>query len=557
MLPRVNILQKINVVYEKSKDSNLKPTIFNKVSSELKYVASYLKLESIDAFFFSIFFSHNQEQGNSVNFREVASHFDCSTVKVLEYIDNINRLTEKGYFQKEIRSRNEDVAYADYEFYANKDISKAIIRKKPFPKFKKLILTSVIDFIEKLFLLSEQVDDDKMTINNLLDTSETLIENHLHLSFVENINKLKLDRKEAYLFYYLIWKTLTGNSDTDIEKSIEYVELRPSKRISFLQKFILPKKNKLLRNKLIHIEHQEFINNSRMELSKKSLSMLEEENIKLFFKQEEKKKDGQIRPKDIVKIKLFYNEKEEQQIALFQKALGKVNFKALQKRLREKHLPNGITALFYGFPGTGKTESVLQIAKQTGRAIMKVDISQTKSMWFGESEKIIKKIFTDYYKLKEREKVTPILFFNEADAIISKRQSVNSSNLAKTENTIQNIILEELEIFDGIFIATTNLISNMDSAFDRRFLFKVEFDKPNIEVKAKIWKVKLKRLPIRDCKLLAERFDFSGGQINNIVRKAEMSEVINGTRTSTQDIIRFGKEEQFGKSSAKKIGFSN
>ena len=557
MLPRVNILLKINSIYEKSKDSNLKPSILKKCASELKYVSKYLKLEPIDAYLFSLIFSHNQERGNSVNFRELSDYLDCSTIKVLSYLDNINRLTEKEYFIREISTRRENVAYADYELYANKEISEAIIQNKPFPKLKKKTLASVIDLVEKLYMLSEEVDDDRLNPSELLTKSQVLIANHLHMPFVDKIHKLKLNRKEEYLYYYLIWKTLTGDSDPYIEGSIEYVEKFPSDRIIYLQQFIIPQKNKLLRSKLIKIEHEEFVNHSKMELSNKSLRMLEEENIKLFFKKEEKKKEGQIRPKDIVKIKLFYNKKEEQQIDLFQKALGKANFKALQKRLRERHLHNGITALFYGFPGTGKTESVLQIAKQTSRTIMKVDISQTKSMWFGESEKIIKQIFTDYYKLKEKEKVTPILFFNEADAIISKRQSVNSSNLAKTENTIQNIILEELELFDGIFIATTNLIDNMDSAFERRFLFKVEFDKPSADIKAKIWKTKLKKLANKDALLLSKRFDFSGGQINNIVRKAEMSEVLNGTNTSIDDLIRFGEEELFGKTNNKRIGFSS
>ena len=198
----------------------------------------------------------------------------------------------------------------------------------------------------------------------------------------------------------------------------------------------------------------------------------------------------------------------------------------------------------------------MQIARETGRDIMKVDISQTKSKWFGESEKLIKKIFTSYSELKKASKKTPILLFNEADAIISKRKDSDSSNVAQTENAMQNIILEELENFDGIFIATTNLADNLDTAFERRFLFKVEFHKPEIEVKAKIWKAKLKKFKFSDCVELAEKYNFTGGQINNIVRKCEMAEVIENTKITLKTISNFCDEETISKKWNSKIGFA-
>ena len=141
------------------------------------------------------------------------------------------------------------------------------------------------------------------------------------------------------------------------------------------------------------------------------------------------------------------------------------------------------------------------------REIMKVDISQSKSMWFGESEKIIKRIFTNYRVYLKGCSRTPILFFNEADAIISKRYESGFSSLTQTENAVQNIILEELENFEGIFFATTNFAS-FDPAFERRFLFKIEFQKPDIPVKAKIWQSKLPSLSESECELLARRYDF-------------------------------------------------
>lgn len=99
-------------------------------------------------------------------------------------------------------------------------------------------------------------------------------------------------------------------------------------------------------------------------------------------------------------------------------------------------------------------------------------------MWVGESEKNIKGIFDDYKKEVKQLAKAPILLFNEADAIIGKRQVGAERAVEKMENSIQNIILQEIEQLDGILIATTNLAENMDKAFERRFLYKIQFEKP-------------------------------------------------------------------------------
>ena len=177
-------------------------------------------------------------------------------------------------------------------------------------------------------------------------------------------------------------------------------------------------------------------------------------------------------------------------------------------------------------------------------------------MWFGESEKIIKQVFKDYKSYAKKQKSTPILFFNEADAIISKRKDVANSNVSDTENRIQNILLEEIENFEGILIATTNLADNLDKAFERRFLFKIEFQKPSISTKTQIWQLKMQHLSNEDCAMLASRFDFSGGQIDNIVRKNEINEIIHGSTLDINTLLEYCKEETLSNQNNKTtIGF--
>ena len=119
----------------------------------------------------------------------------------------------------------------------------------------------------------------------------------------------------------------------------------------------------------------------------------------------------------------------------------------------------------------------------------------------------------------------------------------------------KNIILEEIEKLDGILIATTNLTSNMDSAFERRFLYKVEFEKPAIEVKSSIWQSMITGLSTEDASVLASKYDFSGGQIENIARKSVVSKIISGEELSLNSLIAHCDTELIGKSVHRRIGF--
>jgi len=289
-------------------------------------------------------------------------------------------------------------------------------------------------------------------------------------------------------------------------------------------------------------------------LTEKGMEVLLGEDVQMYIEEIDDK--NLITPDNIAVKKLFFSEKLDAQLSLVRNSLKQEKYLALRKRLKQQNLPEGIAILLYGEPGTGKTESVMQIAKETGRAVMHVDISNTKSMWFGESEKIIKQVFADYRRLCERSEMKPILLFNEADAIFSKRKDVSHSNVAQTENAIQNIILEEMENLDGILVATTNLADNFDAAFERRFLFKVRYDKPTVEAKKSIWQSKLEKLTSEDAQVLATQFDLTGGQIDNIVRKVIMNDIVKGETLTLEGLRVLCTEERLNSRKTSKVGFN-
>ena len=233
----------------------------------------------------------------------------------------------------------------------------------------------------------------------------------------------------------------------------------------------------------------------------------------------EEKLSGVIQAESIAAKELYYTAKVGKQVDKLRGFLDQEKYKVLVERMKERYNRCGLTCLMYGGPGTGKTETVYQLARQTGRDVMAIDVPQIKSKWVGDSEKNIKAVFDKYRAIVGRAKVAPILLFNEADAIIGIRKSGADRAVDKMENAIQNIILQEMETLNGIMIATTNLSENLDSAFERRFLYKIEFERPDADVREHIWRTMIPELDENECKTLAEGFDFSGGQIENVARK--------------------------------------
>lgn len=265
---------------------------------------------------------------------------------------------------------------------------------------------------------------------------------------------------------------------------------------------------------------------------------------------------GLLSCKNIVVKDLFYNTEERNQIERIAQIISKDSFDNVKNRLSECGFRCGICCLLYGAPGTGKTETVLQLARSTGRDIFQVNIAGLRDKYVGESEKNIKMVFERYKRLCQGCEHIPILLFNEADAIFGCRFENLSSSVEKMDNAIQNIILQEMETFEGILIATTNLTDNLDSAFDRRFLFKVEFSNPGIEARTEIWHSMLPEMNMEDCSVFAKEFNLSGGQIENVARKCKIEYVATGVHPDNAKIRSFCKEEHLHRRNThRRVGF--
>ncbi len=208
-----------------------------------------------------------------------------------------------------------------------------------------------------------------------------------------------------------------------------------------------------------------------------------------------------------------------------------------------KEKKSGIDAriIFYGAAGTGKTMTAYALAKSLKRQVLAFDCSKILSMYVGESEKNVRKIFDTFYDLSEKTKTEPILLLNEADQFLGARSSGTITGADQMHNQMQNIFLEQIENFRGMLIATTNLLENIDKAFSRRFNYKIEFKRPNQEQRKQLWKLMLPtEAPYEkkfDIKELAS-YDLTGGQINLIVRNTAYKVAVQDEPLfTTQDFI--------------------
>ena len=206
-----------------------------------------------------------------------------------------------------------------------------------------------------------------------------------------------------------------------------------------------------------------------------------------------------------------------------EQALAEVRNQALIFRswgLGERHtLGRGLAFNFAGPPGTGKTICAEAIAHTLGMKLLVVNYAEAESMWIGETPKNIASTF------RTAAAQNAVLFFDEADAIATRRSAGAIMPYDREMNLTVNVLLRELEAFNGIVIFATNLAANFDPAFERRIRTHVLFEMPGVEERARIWNLQIhpKKTPLAadvDFQKLAERYSMSGGDIKNAVIKA-------------------------------------
>ena len=538
----MTLLQAIERVVELSENSKMSKEFIKKAKTEIQLLAKSYGITERQAILFCIC----MEKGPCrVDYNDLANHLDMHKISVLSYASDIDALVRRRLL------RFRDVRDED-EF----DIPTVVIRSLKhnevyqIPERKGLDCAAMFELLELWF---EDLSDGAISAHELCEELQTLYHDNPQVGFVKHLQELNLSPNDQMMTSFFCHKLI--NDDDDDLRFNQIEDLFDNKGDFNAAKAKLRRGEHRLQTKKV-IEHR--CVDGLADVTKYKLTDSAKRTLlaEMSISETEEKLADQLDYSSLAEKQLYFPKDIQRQVDELGSFLQSENYQKIQNRMKEKGFRNGFACLFYGSPGTGKTETVYQLARKTGRNIMVVDVPQLKSMWVGQSEKNVKALFDRYREQVKRSKQTPILLFNEADAIIGKRKNGAENAVDKMENSLQNIILQEMEQLDGIMIATTNLQQNMDKAFERRFLYKIKFDKPTEEARAHIWHSMIPELSELEVHTLASKYDFSGGQIENIARHYAIDTILHGTADNKlKSLILHCDNEKISGKEQRRIGF--
>ena len=538
------LLDAMDKVSIESDDSQLSDEFYLKVAPEIGLLCDSFGITERQAVLFSVSLQRGPYR---VDFSDFASHFDLSRIKVLSLASDIDALVCKRLL------RYRDAKDRD-SFDIPNEVVNALKRNEAYvkPNSTGLDCFELLDEIDHLF---DDLDNNSINPQSLTVSIRELMADNPNIDFVQKFNSLGIKKSDNWLLLMWMCNRVVNHDDNDFRLG-EIEELYPTRgEYSNARAKLRSGENVLMTNNLVeHKVVDGMADNNRMGITDHAKALLLSE---FKINNCEENVSNLIKAESLQAKQLFYNEGMDKQVDEITSLLSPTKYNKIIERMRKKGFRQGFTCLFYGAAGTGKTETVYQLARATGRDIMLVDVPQIKSKWVGDSEKNIKAVFDRYREAIKHSKQAPILLFNEADAIFGVRKNEAQNAVDKMENTVQNIILQEMEQLEGILIATTNLEQNLDSAFERRFLYKLKFERPSSKVRAKIWQSMLAEITKTDALALADQFELSGGQIENVARKFTINDILFGCKKGQvlKVLKDYCKNETLSRNSVARVGF--
>ena len=436
-----------------------------------------------------------------------------------------------------------------------------------------------IDLAQKLNIVKHNFDENSPNANRLR-SKLSLLENRIKERVETTSNTImledffkqhNLEEKEQMVFLALL-KEEYGGSDESIRDMNSLIALVSSDDYEKIKhRSLLEESGNLISNGLIDYDEMltPFGGINRNFYIPESILYKISHPVKKEKRQQKIKLDMLIQDQEIFELiepkktleDVVLNDKTKKTLDLLLKQVDKSVIERLKKwGIKDKKKGIDARIIFYGAAGTGKTITALALAKSLKKQVLSFDCSKILSMYVGESEKNVRKIFDEYKELCTKTKTEPVLLLNEADQFLSNRVSGQISGSDKMHNQMQNIFLEQIERFEGILVATTNLLDSIDKGFSRRFNYKIEFLKPNLEQRTLLWKKLLSsELPLEknfDVKKLAKS-SLTGGQIELVIKNTAYKLAIDEEAIFTVEAFleEIQKEEKGQFDKDKTVGF--
>lgn len=525
----------------------------------MKYIKNFLNAKSLEECEIKEFLSISNEAFLILKFL-LKKYIDGQTALKANYvISNVFHV--------------KDVLKVDYIDYISQLYEKNLISSYEFENINSKLLILNVDIslsLSFLFLVQKgsfSIDEDKISkyqnIEEYIQDYDNIIK--LYIEYDNDVNEITYQSHDSFSHiekYYekLIQEKLKISKTNEIEKLFKKYNFKKLEKIIFF--LVLKAENnpkyykyknftnlqrlteyndsvidavnyhetKFIKSNVFYVERIDFDDDMYIAINKDILNKIFH-TAKTYNKEKVEKIDLKSFVQNQNFFELLHTQENIKDIILpdktkeiLQNIIKRMDIKVYEKLKSWNIIKNkkiAATMLFYGASGTGKTMSALGLAKSLNKKVLNFDCSNILGMYVGDSEKNVRKIFDSYKEVCEKFKNPPILLLNEADQFISQRTSITGNGTEKMYNQMQNIFLEQIERFEGILIATTNFIENIDNAFSRRFDYKIEFNKPNFKERLLIWK---KHLPenfifSEDFSLnKLAKYPLTGGQIKIIVK---------------------------------------
>lgn len=531
MNKRITIASALEIIASGTRDKGLDCETMQKFPRETSYLQRKLHLTKMQCYIVAVMLDN---AGDPVSPDDLADHAEANRIFILGLQNEMDMLVDRGVINVVGGGRHD---IWNMHYMPSESLVQAVSHNHELRPEVMSDLTYE-EMWDRITDLLRACEFDNLSFPLMVEKVKKIMEGCCHLDFCEKIMSLNLN--DADMIMLLIVCNALVSKEDDYVTTFDYNKILPHSSCSMIVKQFKNKTSDLVvKDILENVDNDE----EDFRLTVHGILLLLGEEYVPEDRKEPKQTPAPPNKQTIVPKNMFYNEDERKHILRLEALLCQDSFVSIQQRMKEAGLRTGFCCLFYGAPGTGKTETVLQMARHTGREIIRVDLSSQKSMWVGESEKNIERIFADYREKLSQSELVPILLFNEADAIFSKRHVGVNSEVEQMANTMQNILLQNMENFEGILIATTNLADNFDPAFHRRFLYRIEFKSPSAEVRKQIWRSMMPDMDESNIKAMAERFSISGGQIENAVRKMMIESILKGRPLNTDEVIAICEDE--------------
>lgn len=538
-----------NLIFENSKGSKMEFHKDKKLDAAIRYIVDLFNITHIQSCLLAIIFIFTLDD-TEVGFERLLNFLGMNLTDYFDLQGDVQVLLDKGHiiYRKENRTNN----LYNSNFSINQKVIDAIFNG-----------TSIVDALSEPDLDINQLCGhisrvitrsslNNCTVNEITEKIERIENKNSNLDAVIQLKKI-IQIEDRTLLYNLINEMTTSNVSTfDLLPSL--IELYGRIESQCILRSFINKETNLQKLGLLEVSANGYAQDATITLTDKTKEIFFGNHAGLYLTRITNK--NIIRHDSIFSKELFFDEQVQRELALLEQGLQEDNFIELRDTLKSKgFLNNGVTAILYGVSGGGKTSGVYQIARKTNRDIMQLDLSQIRSMYYGESEKQVKEIFNSYRDLCNVSERTPILLLNECDAVLGKRLEGNSTT-DTTETTLVNLFLEFFETNTGIIIATTNLINTVDPSFFRRFLFKVKFSTPSPIVVKQILKNKLDFLTEKELETISIRYRLTGGEIDNILTKITLNKVLTKSNPTINEIMEYCEQEKISDYKTAKLGFN-